>query len=251
MLAGVLIVALAAVASAADAPVTSADLVTPGDKYPMPKGLESWASVLADVFLNKVSKLLLSFALPYMHISVWSAGGMYYETAVHWAVLCKCVRRCSEACGVRGQEGSSDKAKTALTSFQSMVSNQLAKMEKDFQAGKPFPDLQPIQDAKAFQVQGPCNFVSGIHRARQADRSSVRVGPLGARSGSVLCAQWVSNSMKTLVACTIRLCSAATLLVAACSGGACMSIRICNSLANCQMRLGYACRAACRSTPPM
>jgi len=53
VLAGVLALALAASAAAADAPVTSADLVTPGDQYPMPKGLHSWATVLADVFVNK------------------------------------------------------------------------------------------------------------------------------------------------------------------------------------------------------
>ena len=54
MLAGALIAALVAIAAAADAPTTSADLVTPGDKYPMPTGLNSWATVLADVFVNKV-----------------------------------------------------------------------------------------------------------------------------------------------------------------------------------------------------
>ena len=47
-------VAMAAVATAANAPVTSADLVTPGDQYPMPQGLDSWSSVLADVFMQKV-----------------------------------------------------------------------------------------------------------------------------------------------------------------------------------------------------
>ena len=57
VLAGVLALALAASAAAADAPVTSADLVTPGDQYPMPKGLHSWATVLADVFVNKVIPL--------------------------------------------------------------------------------------------------------------------------------------------------------------------------------------------------
>jgi len=61
MLVSVLAVAMLAAASAAaatpSAPVTSADLVTPGSEYAktMPKGLESWASVLADVFVNKVS----------------------------------------------------------------------------------------------------------------------------------------------------------------------------------------------------
>ena len=55
MLAGVLALALAASAAAADTPTTSADLVTPGDQYPMPKGLHSWATVLADVFVNKVT----------------------------------------------------------------------------------------------------------------------------------------------------------------------------------------------------
>ena len=54
MLAVVFIAAMAAVATAADAPVSSADLVTPGDQYPMPQGLDSWASVLADVFMQKV-----------------------------------------------------------------------------------------------------------------------------------------------------------------------------------------------------
>ncbi len=54
MLAGALLAALVGIAAAADAPVTSADLVTPGDKYPMPTGLQSWATVLADVFVNKV-----------------------------------------------------------------------------------------------------------------------------------------------------------------------------------------------------
>ena len=54
MLAGALLAALVAMSAAADAPTSSADLVTPGDKYPMPTGLQSWASVLADVFVNKV-----------------------------------------------------------------------------------------------------------------------------------------------------------------------------------------------------
>ena len=54
------------------------------------------------------------------------------------------------------QEGSHDGAKSALTSFQSMVSNQLAKMEKDFQSGKAFPDLPIIRDTKAFQVADHC-----------------------------------------------------------------------------------------------
>ncbi|CAL5222911.1 g5342 [Coccomyxa viridis] len=106
MLAAFVIAALAAVATAANAPVTSADLVTPGDQYPMPQGLDSWASVLADVFMQK--------------------------------------------------EGSHDNAKSAVSSFQSLVSNQLAKMEKDFQAGKPFPDLPAIRDVKAFK--GGLNF---------------------------------------------------------------------------------------------
>ena len=59
MLAGALLAALVAIAAAADAPVTSADLVTPGDKYPMPTGLQSWATVLADVFVNKVWRITL------------------------------------------------------------------------------------------------------------------------------------------------------------------------------------------------
>ena len=50
------------------------------------------------------------------------------------------------------QEGSHDNAKSAVSSFQSLVSNQLAKMEKDFQSGKAFPDLPIIRDTKAFQV---------------------------------------------------------------------------------------------------
>ena len=54
MLALLLAAALAAVATGANAPVTSADLVTPGDQYPMPSGLDSWSSVLADVFMQKV-----------------------------------------------------------------------------------------------------------------------------------------------------------------------------------------------------
>ena len=54
MLALLLAAALAAVATGANAPVTSADLVTPGDQYPMPSGLDSWSSVLADVFVQKV-----------------------------------------------------------------------------------------------------------------------------------------------------------------------------------------------------
>ena len=54
MLAAFFVAAMAAVATAANAPVTSADLVTPGDQYPMPQGLDSWASVLADVFMQKV-----------------------------------------------------------------------------------------------------------------------------------------------------------------------------------------------------
>lgn len=101
MLAVIFFAAMAAVATAANAPVTSADLVTPGDQYPMPQGLDSWTSVLADVFIQK--------------------------------------------------EGSHDGAKTALTSFQSLVSNQLAKMEKDFKSGGAFPDLPIIRDTKAFQ----------------------------------------------------------------------------------------------------
>jgi len=44
-----------------------------------------------------------------------------------------------------------------------MVSNQLAKMEKDFQAGKPFPDLPVIQDAKAFQVK-KCSISQSLPR---------------------------------------------------------------------------------------
>lgn len=63
MLAGVLALALAASAAAADTPTTSADLVTPGDQYPMPKGLHSWATVLADVFVNKVTPHCVSFLL--------------------------------------------------------------------------------------------------------------------------------------------------------------------------------------------
>lgn len=101
MLAGALLAALVGIAAAADAPVTSADLVTPGDKYPMPTGLQSWATVLADVFVNK--------------------------------------------------EGSADGAHSALANFQSLVSNQLAKMEKDFKSGSPFPELPMIMDHKAFQ----------------------------------------------------------------------------------------------------
>ena len=54
------------------------------------------------------------------------------------------------------QEGSHENAKSALSSFQSLVSNQLAKMEKDFQAGKAFPDLPIISDPKAFQVPPLC-----------------------------------------------------------------------------------------------
>ena len=54
MLAGALLAALVAISAAADAPTSSQDLVTPGDKYPMPTGLQSWATVLADVFVNKV-----------------------------------------------------------------------------------------------------------------------------------------------------------------------------------------------------
>ena len=54
MLAVIFFAAMAAVATAANAPVTSADLVTPGDQYPMPQGLDSWTSVLADVFIQKV-----------------------------------------------------------------------------------------------------------------------------------------------------------------------------------------------------
>ena len=54
------------------------------------------------------------------------------------------------------QEGSHDGAKTALTSFQSLVSNQLAKMEKDFKSGGAFPDLPIIRDTKAFQVAAHC-----------------------------------------------------------------------------------------------
>ena len=39
-----------------------------------------------------------------------------------------------------------------LSSFQSLVQAQLNKMQADFQAGKPFPQLPAIQDLKAFQV---------------------------------------------------------------------------------------------------
>ena len=53
------------------------------------------------------------------------------------------------------QEGSHDNAKSAVTSFQSMVSNQLAKMEKDFQSGKAFPDLPIIRDPKLFKAIFP------------------------------------------------------------------------------------------------
>ena len=58
MLAVFFVAAMAAVATAANAPVTSADLVTPGDQYPMPTGLDSWSSVLADVFMQKVIVIL-------------------------------------------------------------------------------------------------------------------------------------------------------------------------------------------------
>lgn len=50
------------------------------------------------------------------------------------------------------QEGSADGAHSALANFQSLVSNQLAKMEKDFKSGSPFPELPMIMDHKAFQV---------------------------------------------------------------------------------------------------
>ena len=67
MLAGVLALALAASAAAADTPVTSADLVTPGDQYPMPKGLHSWATVLADIFVNKV----IPHCVPFLLQNTW------------------------------------------------------------------------------------------------------------------------------------------------------------------------------------
>ncbi len=57
------------------------------------------------------------------------------------------------------QEGSHDNAKSAVSSFQSLVSNQLAKMEKDFQAGKPFPDLPAIRDVKAFKAIFPLRLL--------------------------------------------------------------------------------------------
>ena len=50
------------------------------------------------------------------------------------------------------QEGSQKGANSALTSFQSMVSNELAKMESSFQSGGKFPGIPAIQDPKLFQV---------------------------------------------------------------------------------------------------
>lgn len=73
MLAALLVAAMAAVATAANAPVSSADLVTPGDQYPMPQGLDSWASVLADVFMQKVI-VLLSDGMSSLGACIWCSG---------------------------------------------------------------------------------------------------------------------------------------------------------------------------------
>ena len=96
MLAGVLALALAASAAAADAPVTSADLVTPGDQYPMPKGLHSWATVLADVFVNKVILLCspLSLQKPEMlqgHLS-YTATSTDRQCKLQCSCVCTCCR---------------------------------------------------------------------------------------------------------------------------------------------------------------
>ena len=78
-------------------------------------------------------------------------------TAVHshfciW-ILGEVVRQCTPSLLRDAQEGSTDAAHSALPSFQSMVSNQLAKMEKDFKSGSPFPGLPMIMDHKAFHVK--------------------------------------------------------------------------------------------------
>ncbi|EIE19985.1 hypothetical protein COCSUDRAFT_67658 [Coccomyxa subellipsoidea C-169] len=49
------------------------------------------------------------------------------------------------------REGGASAAAKQLQSFQTMVQTQLQKLQTDFAAGKPFPDLPVIRDLRAFQ----------------------------------------------------------------------------------------------------